>query len=326
MKNLKANLKLVRQGILVVTCVGLVATGARELTKAVLAEQSGNSPESNATSRIKTAYDWLVAKGANYGVTDAGDWTNSWGTYWNRIMESAAWEPDGTATAGDVVDGKTFYAGNGDRTQKEGTLALTGNATTSQVADGATFYSDSFTKLEGTASLAPDYSTQSLATKDDYLGTYKGEETTWTEVTGSPFSGYGDLNLATGKVKKDSLTGLWWSASSTTLPSNSFTLSADGARPAGGNAIAFCDALNTASYGGHADWYLPTQKELIQAYIDGIYSQDADFATTSYFWSSTEDSGRSSSAWYVVLPYGGTGGVGKSGEGFLAVRCVRRDL
>ena len=45
----------------------------------VLAEQSGSSPESNASSRIKTAYDWLVAKGSNYGSTDAADWTNNWG-------------------------------------------------------------------------------------------------------------------------------------------------------------------------------------------------------------------------------------------------------
>ena len=260
----------------------------------VLAEQTGSSPESGATSRIKTAYDWLVAKGTNYGATDASDWSNNWGSMWNRIMESAAWEPDGTATEADVASTKTFYAGNGDRTIKV-----------------------------GTAPPAFDYSTQKLATKDDWFGTYKAEESSWTAVSGSPFAGFAALNLDSGTVKQDSRTGLWWSASSTTYPTNQFTLSADGARPTGGQAIAFCDALNTASYGGKTDWYLPTQKELMTAYINGIYSQDPTFATTSYFWSSTEYSDYSGVAWLVYLYYGGTGNFNK-GSGN-SVRCVRRD-
>lgn len=261
----------------------------------VLAEQTGSSPESGATSRIKTAYDWLVAKGANYGATDASDWSNNWGSMWNRIMESAAWEPDGTATEADVASTKTFYAGNGDRTIKT-----------------------------GTAPPAVDYSTQKLATKDDWFGTYKAEESSWTAVSGSPFAGFAALNLDSGTVKQDSRTGLWWSASSTTYPTNQFTLSADGARPTGGQAIAFCDALNTASYGGKTDWYLPTQKELMTAYINGIYSQDPTFATTSNFWSSTEYSVNSGNAWSVNLYDGNAVNFHFKGNAY-SVRCVRRD-
>lgn len=276
--------------IMMLSLVSLVA-----VKTTVLAEQTGSSPESGATSRIKTAYDWLVAKGANYGATDASDWSNNWGSMWNRIMESAAWEPDGTATEADVASTKTFYAGNGDRTIKT-----------------------------GTAPPAVDYSTQKLATKDDWFGTYKAEESSWTAVSGSPFAGFAALNLDSGTVKQDSRTGLWWSASSTTYPTNQFTLSADGARPTGGQAIAFCDALNTASYGGKTDWYLPTQKELMTAYINGIYSQDPTFATTSNFWSSTEYSVNSGNAWSVNLYDGNAVNFHFKGNAY-SVRCVRRD-
>jgi len=255
----------------------------------VLAEQSGSSPESGVTSRIKTIYDSLVS--LTHGSESAGGW-GDWGVMWNRIRSAAEWVPTGDATEADVADGKTFYSGN--RVQKS-----------------------------GTAPAAFDYSTQRLATKDNYLGTYQAEESSWTAVSGSPFAGFGALNLMTGTVKQDERTGLWWSASSTTYPTNEFTLSADGERPTGGEAIAFCDALNTASYGGKTGWYLPTQIELMTAYINGIYSQDPTFATDSYFWSSTEYSGYPDFAWYVGLYGGDTSGSGK-GNGN-AVRCVRRD-
>lgn len=44
-----------------------------------------------------------------------------------------------TAAVGDVVQGKTFYAG--DKTLKTGTLALSGSAGTGDVRKGKTFYS-----------------------------------------------------------------------------------------------------------------------------------------------------------------------------------------
>ena len=199
----------------------------------VLAEQSGSSPESGVTSRIKTIYDSLVA--LSHGSDSAGGWGN-WGVMWNRIRSAAEWVPTGDATEADVASGKLFYK-------------------------------DSRTQKTGTAAPAFDYSTQKLATKDDFLGTYKAEESTWNAVSGSPFAGFAALNLSSGTVKQDSRTGLWWSASSTIGVTNGFWLSDDGALPTGGEAISFCDALNTASYGGKINWYLPTQKELMTAYI-----------------------------------------------------------
>lgn len=275
----------------------------------VQAEKSGSSPESGATSRIKTAYDWLVAKGANYGATDASDWSNNWGSMWNRIMESAAWEPDGTATEADVASTKTFYAGNGDRTIKT-----------------------------GTALPAVDFTNQQYSSRDDYGGPngsgaedYQGEESTWT-------------NPATN-VWKDSRTGVYWSASQGSM-TNSFTAISlatcnfftttprgayDGLDNDCGVAINYCGTLNLASGGtSSTDWYLPSQKELQQAYIDGMYNKAgtnltnaAAFTTTSLFWSSTEVSDNPDYAWGVHLVSGTTGTNGKdSGTSF---RCVRRD-
>ena len=53
-----------------------------------------------------------------------------------------------TATTGDVLNGKTFFAG--DKELKTGTLSLSGNATASDVLSGKTFYSTSTNKLTGT--------------------------------------------------------------------------------------------------------------------------------------------------------------------------------
>lgn len=286
--------------IMMLSLVSLVA-----VKTTVLAEQTGSSPESGATSRIKTAYDWLVAKGTNYGATDASDWSNNWGSMWNRIMESAAWEPDGTATEADVASTKTFYAGNGDRTIKV-----------------------------GTAPAAFDYITQSKVTWDDNKnggspdGDNAGEESVWLNTAGS----------ATTGVWQDTRTGLYWSNSRGSF-TNSFTVAScdyftstpRGSYTGGdsdcGTAINTCGSLSLDANGDstpETDWYLPTQKELQLAYINGMYNQtNTTFVSTSFFWSSTELSGNPGSAWLVALNVGSTGndvkGYGSS------VRCVRRD-
>lgn len=293
------NLKVMKKILLYLSCLFLALFGLYQIKMTVFAEQSGSSPESGTSSRIKTAYDWLVAKGTNYGSTDAADWdsatTYAWGTDWNRIMESAAWEPDGTLTVGEVSPGKTFYAGSENRDQKTGTGTI--------------------------------YSTQSLVEWDDYkAGDETGEESSWS-------------NPATN-VWKDARTGLYWSNSlgqySNIFPDTTHTScnyfstsprgSYDGSDADCGNAINACGTLSLAVDGGAAktDWYLPSQKELQQAYIDGIYNANASWATTSYFWSSTERSNSPAYAWLVYLNYGYANADTKVTATYY-VRCVRRD-
>ncbi len=49
------------------------------------------------------------------------------------------------------------------------------------------------------------------------------------------------------------------------------------------NAITACESL---VYGSYSDWRLPTQKELIQAYIDGLYAQKLVLSADNYAYQS----------------------------------------
>ena len=341
--------------IFIISCLFLGLFGLWQIKLNVFAETSGSSPESGTSSRIKTAYDWLVAKGANYGSTDAPDWdsavTYSWGTWWNRIMESAAWEPDGSATAGDVPSGFTFYAGLGDRTQKTGTL----------FQNQALMDYDDWNCANNNAESA----TACAAGDSEYTG----EEGTWTlKASGGTAQSVTDnsvtVTLASNKVYQDNWTKLYWTDANSggNIIDNEFAYvdGDDRSNPAGnscnfnstGTANAYCDnqdplgayvedndvsaadfCLNLQLDGDNADgdsngatgvetdWRLPTQKELMQAYIDGAAN---NLPNPGYsFWSSTEDNGSQSNAWVVSLYYGSASYNTKST--LRAVRCVRRD-
>ena len=308
--------------IMMLSLVSLVA-----VKTTVLAEQTGSSPESGATSRIKTIYDSLSS--LSHGSDSSGGW-GDWGSMWNRIRSAGEWVPAGDASEADVVAGKVFYKDT--RTPKTGSLSLSGDATVSDVIIGKTFYSNSLTKLTGTAPPAFDYSTQSKVIWDDYKnggsadGDNAGEESAWSNTAGAVDTG----------VWKDSRTGLYWSANQGVMTNSLTVATCDyfSASPRGsytgadsdcGNAINYCANLNLAAGGtSSTDWYLPSQKELMQAYLNGIYNQtNTTFATTSHFWSSTEVSGSSANAWGVNLNYGDTINVNKV-NGY-SVRCVRRD-
>jgi hypothetical protein len=273
----------------------------------VEAEKTGSSPESGATSKLKQGYDFLVSKGANYGDSQPSDWPFSiTSTYWKRILYSALWSPDGTATESDVSSGKTFY-------------------------------SNSRTKKTGTVTISPsiDFSSQQYVEYDDYdASDYTGEESTWIKTS----------SASGANVYQDTRTGLYWSSSIgsytndfsspstgycdffSSTPRSSYGTS--GTDPDCGNAINACAVLSLSSKNGQpadTDWYLPSQKELKQAYRDGIYNQaGSSFTTMGVFWSSTENSNDSANAWDENLGYGRAYSYGDKTLSN-AVRCVRRD-
>ena len=351
----KLNLKIMKKVLLYLSCLFLALFGLYQLNLTVFAEQSGSSPESGTSSRIKTAYDWLVAKGANYGSTDAADWdsatTYAWGTDWNRIMEAAAWEPDGSATAGDVPSGFTFYAGSGDRTQKTGTL----------FQNQALMDYDDWNCANNNAESA----TACAAGDSEYTG----EEGTWTlKAQGGTAVSVTDnsvtVTIASNKVYQDNWTKLYWTDRSATTVDNEFAYvdGDDRTSPTGnscnfnstGTANAYCDnqdplaayvedndvsaadfclnlqldadnadADGNGATGMETDWRLPTQKELMQAYIDGAAN---NIVNPGYnFWSSTENYSSQSYAWIVYLFYGDTATSTKDVSASYYVRCVRRD-
>lgn len=69
------------------------------------------------------------------------------------------------------------------------------------------------------------------------------------------------------------------------------------------------------------NWYLPHQKQLMQAYIDGAYGNLEPIGVGRYYWSATTSSSYESSAWYVYLSGGYTGDGNEGGGGI--VRCVQ---
>jgi len=253
-----------------------------------LAEQSPGSPDSLEDSILKETYDNLNDLG--YGSEEG-----SYGGMWNRIISSANWVPNGTVSEDTVVSGYTFY--DESRTEKTGTLDF------------------------------PNYEAQSLQAKDFRDQNGSDSWSSWKKANTNP------------EVWYDSRTGLYWSASQSSQ-TNQFTISTcdfftttsrgdyDGSDPDCGNAINTCGTLVLDADGdGTADtsWYLPTQAELMQAYLNGIYlGTSTAWVTGNNFWSSTENQNYISYAWYTYLNYGYTTNVNKTTS--YSVRCVLRDL
>ena len=159
------------------------------------------------------------------------------------------------------------------------------------------------------------------------------EEGTWASTTDTNLT---STTVASGVVKRDERTGLYWSDcysaavdGTCDTRTNSFTLNGtvddadDGLDAEGGLSVDFCEALALDADGDgtdETDWYLPSQKELIQVYINGAANNIPSPANN--FWSSTELYTSTANAWYVYLAFGYTLNVGKTNNSY--ARCVRR--
>jgi hypothetical protein len=246
----------------------------------------------------------------------------------------------GDAQETEVMSGKKFYSNSG--TLLTGTWTFLGDAAVDQVLEGKKFYSNSGTLLTGTYTPPTpiDFSNMQYSTYDDYAGgDYLGWGGTLTDDYQGEESEWSNMSVGEDIAWRDERTGVYWSAHQGTM-SNIFTMAScdyftsiprssyDGSDSDCGLAINYCATLDFA---GRTDWYLPSQKELMQAYIDGIYNQAgideasaAAFVTDNYYWSSSEVSGNSNYAWLVYLSIGNTSGYYKT-DTYNGVRCVSRD-
>lgn len=279
-------MKLSRLEVLIVILIAIFGIGTFVVSKAI-AEQSPGTPNSGVNSILKETYETL--KSLDYGFE-----TGSNGAIWNRIISSANWVPNTGLTEADVLKSKTFYEDS--RTIKTGTLDF------------------------------PLYTDQSLQAKDFRDSNASSTWSTWSKSNSSP------------EVWLDTRTGLYWSPKQTGTYSNEFTIAScdfftttprgnyNGADPDCGNAINVCANLSLDANGDatpETKWYLPTQAELMQAYLNGIYlGSNPTWVTGDNYWSSTEVN--NTSAWYTTLFYGVTTSSNKTTS--YSVRCVHRDL
>lgn len=264
--------------------------------------------------QINLPAETLVKSGTSYGVGNNGSLTP---------VSGASSTLD--AVAADVVSGKIFFgAGDTDWTPTVGTYsAFSGYSNQkNQIWDD----------WKGSASSTDQGLAYAYANNlDENI-----EEASWETTTDSSLGG---ANVASGTVKKDARSGLYWSdcydstsggGSCDYAANNSFTLNGtlddadDSLDAEGGAAVDFCEALSLDANGDasdETDWYLPSQKELMQAYIDGSANNIPNVAY--YFWSSTENYANTSYAWGVSLGYGHTDDDPKSPSTRYA-RCVSR--
>ena len=260
------------------------------------------------------------------------------GTLKIPVVSSTTYRGDALVT--DVMSGKKFYSNSG--TLLTGTWTFLGDAAVDQVLEGKKFYSNSGTLLTGTYTPPTpiDFSNMQYSTYDDYAGgDYLGWGGTLTDDYQGEESEWSNMSVGEDIAWRDERTGVYWSAHQGTM-SNIFTMAScdyftsiprssyDGSDSDCGLAINYCATLDFA---GRTDWYLPSQKELMQAYIDGIYNQAgideasaAAFVTDNYYWSSSEVSTSSNNAWNVGLFVGNADGYAKASPDD-GVRCVSRD-
>jgi hypothetical protein len=316
----------------------------------VFAEKpTSGTPESNATSYIKTAYDSLVTLG--YGSVAAGSW-GDWGAYWNRIVSAAIWVPSGNATVSDVKSSKTFN--NTTRASQTGTypnptscstqayhdsygnpVTQTTNCTNditwtvpSPVVTGDD-RQDPRTGLVWSQALVNTSGTPTFSATTNSGWTWDGS-TTFTITAGSATAGATYTNNGqTFTVVTTISSGTSLNTTGTGLPSANGTLTYVAGGGANTSNLTFSAYTGTNAAVGNKTakllcsergngWRLPAQKELMQAYIDGSYFNLSQ--PSNYFWSATENS--ATSAWYVTLHAGATTYSVKTTSAY-QVRCVR---
>ena len=112
----------------------------------------------------------------------------------------------------------------------------------------------------------------------------------WRSATGANWT-----TTISNQKYKDEITGLSWARS-------------DGNYRTWEEAVSYCISGigSSGTYAGTNTWRLPTQKELMQAYVDGIWSLKSGLYLQGgpggyFYWSATTMSDSPTDAWYVSL-------------------------
>ena len=266
-----------------------------------------------------------VKSGTSFGVSSTGDYPST--TY---PLSGDTGVTDATATE---------ICNTNEAWTKAGSL-ITGtlNPTASTIGVGNTYCGIAGTllaNLDNGSATSGDYP-QSVGGVDDYNnnGAMPGDSYTSTWTTCDAGNSYCSTGDATNADKKDESTGLVWSiwlASGAT--SNWFSANNcqypnglpgdDGTCDTNGEVACKCVKLTSSKTGcealGDGNWRLPSQKESMQAYIDGSWG---NLSSAGYsYWSATTKSYSTYGAWYTTLYYGRTNDTNKTN--LIRSRCVR---
>jgi hypothetical protein len=160
-----------------------------------------------------------------------------------------------------------------------------------------------------------DYNNGSAAPLDTY-------SKAWTQCN------IGNSYCATGLASADAIdnsTGLLWSlpcdgsGCATFNDASLSTYSWDNSKVLNnGKAVA---ALCSGGDHGQTGWFLPSQKQIMQSYIDGSYGNLEATGVYRFYWSASTLSNFTTHAWITYLSNGSTQDNGKSAAYY--VRCVR---
>ncbi len=254
----------------------------------VLGEQSGSSPSSGSTSRIKTISDDLTTK--QMGATSSGTW-GDWGMMWNRIYSSSV---------------KNYREVNG-------TGYGSADCTT-------TFALNCYTKAKGGVD---DYNNNNTTPADAYNVTWticnSGNNYCGT---GRSVAEKQDPNTGLVWSPRISASSTWFTANNCKYPNG--LPGDDGVCDTNGEVACYCVKLTSSKTGCEAyddgNWRLPYQKELMQSYIDGSWANLTN--ATNFYWSSTTLSSGTQFSWGTYQYRGGSGNDNKT-DSTVSVRCVR---
>ena len=259
------------------------------IIRGTLAEQSGSSPESGSTSKLKTIDTALT--NLSYGSIAAGSWGN-WGTMWNRVYSAAQGSFNDALVAGIKNGGGT------------GAIISPYPKTLGGVDDynrNQTIPTDTYKKTWITCNSA-----------NNYCGT--GRSVLNGLVSQDP-----NTNLVWSPRISSSST--WFIANNCIVPGDPGSLGATCTADTQPGCVCVKNTGTKTGCENYDDglWRLPYQKELMQAYIDGSWGNLAT-AGASY-WSSTTNSDYTQNAWYTYLYGGLTYSYTKTTA--YSVRCVR---
>lgn len=154
-------------------------------------------------------------------------------------------------------------------------------------------------------------------------GRYSGS---WTQCTSS--NSY--CSTATSSAAwKDNSTGLIWSKALSTsggltdiATSSVNWYVANNCQESGSPYTCTKKTSSKTGCEANTGWFVPTQKQLMQVYIDGAYGKLDSAGANRIYWSATTKSYNTSIAWSIYLSYGYTTySDGKTNANY--VRCVR---